>query len=489
MPSVGVSAVGVSAAGVAAAANPASGANVLTFRVASEAFAIAAEMVSEIVRTPALTRVPHGPPSLLGVANLRGAVLPVVSLARLLGHDAGVPAAGSRVLIVAGDAKVGLLVDAVAAFTTAGDGKLIDPAALLAQAFGGLLRRSGSDATAGIAARVGPASVLQDHRHDEIALIGLRLGSQEYALPLDKVAEVMRLPATLAEVPRTDDAMMGVTSLRGVLLPLVSLRVLLGLPPDACNRATTRIVVTRLGNVAAGLVVDAVTATLTVSAGSIDPVPPVLMRGKGEAQVEGICRLEGGRRLVCLLSPARLLDPATAALIQTQGEQEASRMPAPEAHSDTTEQFLIFQLGDEQYGLPIAAVDEVVRRPDALTRLPRAPDFVDGVMNLRGRAVPVIDQRRRFAVAAPGTRGRRVIVVTVDGLQAGFAVDAVSEVLRVPSSELRQAPVLDADGAPVFDRVAIRTGGRVLLLISPKALLDQAERDLLVSLTETATAP
>ena len=67
------------------------------------------------------------------------------------------------------------------------------------------------------------------------------------------------------------------------------------------------------------------------------------------------------------------------------------------------EQFVIFRLGDQEYGLPIAAVDEIARPPDHISRLPKAPAFIDGVMNLRGSVVPIVDLRRRFELALEGT--------------------------------------------------------------------------------------
>ena len=60
------------------------------------------------------------------------------------------------------------------------------------------------------------------------------------------------------------------------------------------------------------------------------------------------------------------------------------------------EQFIIFRLGDQEYGLPIAAVEEIARPPDHIARMPKAPAFIDGVMNLRGIVVPIVDLRRRF---------------------------------------------------------------------------------------------
>ncbi len=159
-------------------------------------------------------------------------------------------------------------------------------------------------------------------------------------------------------------------------------------------------------------------------------------------------------------------------------------MSKGESADDRVEQFVILQLGDERYGLPILSVDEIVRHPGRLTRVPRAPAFVEGVMNLRGKVVPVIDQRQRFAVVGEtAARGARIVIVTIDGLQAGFVVDAVSEVIAIPARDLRPAPELAADGAQLFDRVAnIENEGRMILLIDPKALLARAERDLLAAI-------
>jgi purine-binding chemotaxis protein CheW len=115
--------------------------------------------------------------------------------------------------------------------------------------------------------------------------------------------------------------------------------------------------------------------------------------------------------------------------------------------------------------------------------LPKAPDFIEGVMNLRGRVVPVIDQRRRFRFEERGERRReRVVVVRIDHMLAGFVVDGVSEVLRIPQSLLRPTPDL-AGGAQAIDRVAnIEIEGRMILVLNPRELLDRAEKDLLAAM-------
>ena len=97
------------------------------------------------------------------------------------------------------------------------------------------------------------------------------------------------------------------------------------------------------------------------------------------------------------------------------------------------EQFIIFRLGHQEYGLPIAAVDEIARPPDHITRLPKAPAFIDGVMNLRGSVVPIVDLRRRFELTSTEPESaQRILVLAVGGGRTGFMVDGVSEVMKVP---------------------------------------------------------
>jgi purine-binding chemotaxis protein CheW len=73
--------------------------------------------------------------------------------------------------------------------------------------------------------------------------------------------------------------------------------------------------------------------------------------------------------------------------------------------------FVVFRLGDEEFGLPIAAVDEVARVPTQITRVPKMPDFLEGVVNLRGDVLPVVDQRRRFDMPRLARDGRQRLIV------------------------------------------------------------------------------
>ncbi len=456
----------------------------LTVELGGERFALPASDVAEVIRRPAVTRVPLGPSSLLGVANLRGAVMPVVSLHKLLGRE-GLPSGNARVVVIDRGSPVGLAVDRVASLASSENddvrARMIDLDALLAKDFGSFTRRASGRSIA--APRVHHEQAADP---DKIALVCFAVGGQDFALPLPSVHEVVALPEHVTAVPQTDAVMLGVLPLRGKLVPLVSLRGLLGLRATGDARRA-RVVVIRIGEGLVGLATDGMKEILRISPDMIDPVPTILTRGDAEAQIQGICRLDGGQRLVSILSPDHLFrDQALLEQISSQTEKNHDMGTADGPSHRDEEQFIVFQLGGEEYGLPIGAVDEVVRVPDALTRLPKAPAFIEGVMNLRGRVVPVIDQRRRFKLDAQGERRReRIVVVRIDELQAGFVVDTVSEVLKISQAQLRQTPDLAADGSQVIDRIAnIEVEGRMILLLDPRELLDRAEKDLLAAMDE-----
>ncbi len=128
--------------------------------------------------------------------------------------------------------------------------------------------------------------------------------------------------------------------------------------------------------------------------------------------------------------------------------------------------YVIFRLGDEEYGLPVTTVNSIIRYEQA-TPVPRAPEAVLGVINLRGRVVPVVDLRRRFRGVAfePGPTSR---IVVADGAAGpvGIAVDAANEVTTIADDLFKPVPegVLAPETARAFRSVVEREGSLVILL-------------------------
>ncbi|RZJ79399.1 MAG: hypothetical protein EON88_33055, partial [Brevundimonas sp.] len=299
------------------------------------------------------------------------------------------------------------------------------------------------------------------------AFMVVEVAGQDYGLPLGAVVEVAVRPGAYQALPGGMVADLGVVPYRDGALPVVSLAALLGLTEATDSRGG--LVVVRIGEAVVGLAVDRLKQIRRVPEAAISDTPAVLNRGGGEAMIASIARLGEREGVLSILSPETLFRDEALAHILAEGRQEMQAVTT--AETAERENILVFRLGDETYGLPAAMVDEVLRLPDALTRVPNAPAFIEGVMNLRGRVVPVIDQGARFD--APRTDGgaRKVIVTSVGGLHAGFIVDGVSEILALTPTDFRPASELLSGERAVFDRVAT-VGDRVILMVDPQALLN-----------------
>ena len=265
----------------------------LTFRVEDRLYALPAEEVAEIIRMPVLARVPHAPKGLLGVANLRGAVLPVAGLRGLLGRP---DAPATRALVLDGAAPVALAVDAVEALVTiASDGIETRPAELAAkpgERLRGAFAVAGSDSVAkivDIASLIAAAFVAQDrprHRRalsaaarpeaapgandERRRLVSFDVAGQEFALDLGSVQEIIDAPPGRAALPASDGAVLGVASFRGTLLPLLSLRGLLGLAEPAETTGREKVVIARIGAALVGLMADRMRTLFAADAGRLE---------------------------------------------------------------------------------------------------------------------------------------------------------------------------------------------------------------------------
>jgi purine-binding chemotaxis protein CheW len=148
------------------------------------------------------------------------------------------------------------------------------------------------------------------------------------------------------------------------------------------------------------------------------------------------------------------------------------------------QQLVVFQLGAELYGVEIARVHEIIRL-QTVTRVPHAPAFVEGVINLRGKVIPVVDLRRRFGLPlADHSRASRIVVVEIGDQVVGIVVDGVSEVLRVNKGTIEPpSPVVAGIESDYLHGIA-KLPERLVILLNLDRVLARDERRAL----ETAAA-
>ncbi len=491
------------------------GEQVVIFALDSGKFAAPMRLVQEIIRVPETVRVPLSPSHLSGLGNLRGRVLPIFSLRHMLGMPDIEADESTRALVIRVGTPLGFLVDKVHSVMTF-DPSQIEPASRVegsinSEWLAGMIRKDDDvillidveklleqagqawqadrrkEAAESFEKQETIAQDESDSNQDEWHLVSFEVAHQEYATPIESVQEIVQAPSHFTELPNSPPHILGLMVLRQRLLPLVSLRCMFGLP-QAQMEEHHRVVVLQLGqNFSVGVVMDRVHEVLRVPRSTVEGIPKILENTGSAKQLSAMCRLDQGKRIVSVLNIDSMFDLESlkgamdSAGAQELGEQQMAGTfgSAEEEGSDDELQTVVFRLGDEEFGVPINAVQEIVRVPEQLTHVPQSPSFVEGVINLRGTVLPVIDQRRRMAITSGQEVDKdrqRIMVYLVNGVRTGFIVDAVSEVLKIPRGCITESPATNEESSRLIPEVAnITATKRMVLLIDPQALLSGRE--------------
>jgi purine-binding chemotaxis protein CheW len=136
-----------------------------------------------------------------------------------------------------------------------------------------------------------------------------------------------------------------------------------------------------------------------------------------------------------------------------------------------------FRIGRETFGVPISLVHEIVRVPE-ITSVPDSADFIEGVINLRGKIISVVDLRKRFREREiTSGKKNRILVVEVDGKMVGLIVDAASEVLKMPHSEIDAPPNINGNDENALNYVTGvgKLKDRLIILIDLNKILQKGE--------------
>ncbi len=514
----------------------------VTFKVGDEVFGLPIVEVQEIIRLPEVTRVPLSSVNLQGLSNLRGKMLPIISLRRIFGFPNGEHDDATRVLVIQHESLLGFVVDQVSSVINVEAGQIEGIAGIKTTVNTSYLTGIIKNANGKMVMILNFARLMESHFHvegaqqsqhaeatsntadaqsreetedtDTLHFVSFTVESQEYAIPIEQVQEIVQIPENIAHVPNSASHVLGVISLRDKLLPLVSLRQLFGLSLQPLNEQN-RIVVIHLPDdmerstrVAVGIVTDTVNEVLRVHRNLVDALPNVLAQDGSLVEITAIGRLDGGKRLVSFLSAEHLLSHnAVREAIAWSAKSGGQRDPSKElgagkdsgtgpdetrqeqrgegalsssntdADLEDEKQVVIFRLGEEEYGVPIEAVKEIVRVPDSLTRIPTAPSFVEGIINLRGSVLPVIDQRRRFGMEEIERSDRqRIMVFNALGTPTGFIVDSVSEVYKIAEASIERTPNVSRGRDNIISEVAnLEKDKRMVLLLNVDRLLDTQE--------------
>jgi purine-binding chemotaxis protein CheW len=436
----------------------------VSFQVGQEEFAFPMEHVREILRLQTPKEVPGAPEHLLGVLTVRGNILPIVDLRRLLRHTSF-----AADLIVAcrqasGEYKTWL---------------------------------EQSETSLDKADYQGAAKASERLRN---WLLAFNSSSQTL---METVAQVRGLNEEVSkEANATIKHERDLAGLKALHVSLVSraraiVAALLSFEEQVEKNIgeDQRIIVVDSNGFQLGLVVDHVNEVLGVQDDAIEPPPDIAHHGG--SILSGIARLDQGNRLILLLDTGNLLDRQKLVEINgtnqdaTLAEQHVEAVQKQEDGGTNAEelQLVTFLLGKEEYGIPIAKIQEIDRLAN-ITKTPKAPKFVEGVTNLRGEVIPVLSTRALFALEDRISDDRtRVIIVDLGGTKTGLVVDSVKEVLSILSTDIAAPPASisgAADEQFISGIAKVDNGKRMIVLLDVGRVLTRGERGELQAISRTA---
>ena len=143
------------------------------------------------------------------------------------------------------------------------------------------------------------------------------------------------------------------------------------------------------------------------------------------------------------------------------------------------QQLVVFDLAQEAYGVDINVVREIIRMQD-ITSVPKTLEFVKGVINLRGRVIPVVDLRKRFALPeAEHTKDSRIVVVDISGHDIGMVVDAVTEVMRIPNSSVAPPSAIITSTDSDYLQGIAKLESKLIILLDLDRIFTEDEKQVL----------
>ncbi len=435
----------------------------VTFRIAKEEFAFHMEHVREILRVQTPNQVPDVPDYVLGVLTVRGQILPVIDLRRLLQQRS--------------------LAEEFA-----------DSCRPLREEYERWIDQTEKAFTSGSHAKV-DSSVTEQLRKwladtNSSSQILMEALAQARGLN-EKVIKQLQVRSKHEERGDRDAAVdCGAEVIEGGRETITALRqfeeqIAQNIQEDQ------RIIVVDADGFVLGLVVDHVHEVLNVPKNLLEPPPRITSNGGME--LSGVAKLDDGSRLIMLLDVAHLMKDQKLRDMNDSSQQTAAKEKTGEtqktgstAQELSEVQLVTFMLGEEEFGVPISQIQEIDRLAK-ITKVPKAAEFIEGITNLRGEVIPLLDTRKRFDLEVkPSDDRTRIIIVDLGGVKTGLVVDSVREVLNLAKKDI--APPPEAIGSGIAQQFIsgigkVDEGKRMIVLLDVEKILSRQEQSHLSEIT------
>ena len=467
--------------------NKIEGQNVI-FSVADEQFSLPLNAVKEIIRIPEITQLPLAPIYVEGIINLRGEVVSVISLRDKFGIERLEKNDQERIVIVAKEnALYGLRVDKMHGVINVEKEDISESGSNESEYVNEVIKYKTEiymnlNVEKVLDIKINQISnkkveikekkeEIKVNIEEEEKFVTFQLDKEKYAIKINYVKEIIRFKEP-KKMPTNSDYFMGVIKLRDEILPIADFRIQLGVDSQKIDEFT-KVVVIESNGVSVGYIVDRIDEVLSFPKSQI-LMPPAYIKAQGSDEISAIIKA-GENKILMVLDPNKILAESDEKEIENiKKEKEKEKSEDTTSKMIETSQFIIFELEKTFYGVEIEKIQEI-NRLENVTKIPKAEDFVEGIINLRGEVIPVIDLRKKFKMKEiEKTDYTRIIIGEINKKKIGFVVDNVREVMRVEKSKLSNISNFDMENNELINSV-YKKDERMILMLNFDKLLDVKE--------------
>lgn len=486
----------------------------ISFKLKEEEFAVKIERVKEILKMVNITPIPKAPPYLMGLMNLRGTIIPILDLKRrlkLYGEDEELTLTDdTRILVIQFSGTLtGIVVDQVMEVQGISESSISPPPQITKGIdkffLTGIIKDKSKN---NLAMMLNLEEVLkieilksQKFQSDSASLIDtgpqettqvaedqvvtFSLEREEFGIHISAIKEILK-PGEITSVPNVPEFVLGIQNVRDNILPIIDMRRVVNIDKDKdLKQKDCRILIVDINQSSFGLMVDRVNEVMRIPHAQIETTPNLLASyGK---EIKGVAKLDSGQRLILIMDEELLISAEDAeSIAKIQKERSQEKKVKEEEYME--KQFVVFTLHEEEFGITIEKVQEIFKINE-ITPVPKAPEFISGITNLRGNIIPVVDLRQRFGISSKISKEKtskgekekvleKILVVNIKELTIGLMVDNVQEVLRIPVNLIEEAPTLVASHVDIsyLEGIAkLDKGRRIVLLLEINRIMDKKE--------------
>ncbi|NWH05167.1 chemotaxis protein CheW [Desulfobacter latus] len=427
----------------------------VSFRVGADEYAFDIDKVSEILKVNSITAVPNVPDTVLGLFTIRNHLMPILDMRRIL----GLPSLISERLALLTRFREEEQMTVTELQNRMGTGqRFTGETNPWETAFGKWIESYNTSSV-------------------ELELLIKRLKRERSDLytAVEKALALFETDKEAAAVFTNENVAPLFKTLEDTISTVMTCM-------EAHIQEDQRTMVVESGRMTIGYLVDWVDEVLRIPKSVIDDTPAMARSDRQE--LRAVAKLDEGKRLIMIMDESTLVSGETSKALSDMQDKMSGKGRVGEDDRSITEQsmdeeqLVTFSINEEEYGLPIMQVQEINRLSD-ITHVPRAPEFIDGMTNLRGNVIPVINIRKLFGLEDLAVDDRtRVIIVDINGNRTGIRVDQVNEVLRLNKADIDDTPsiVTEQDTGQLMKGVCkIEDGKRMVVMLDVSKMLNKTE--------------